>query len=380
MTWLRLARKNAARKPLRLALLVFSVAIAFLIHGLTGSFLAGSQGSSAASDDLLGVMSAAGPAQPLPLSYQSRLEGMPGVAAVSHVARLRGFLDRESNAIAVAAADPDRLGAVNGPELGLTPALMSSLDESRDSLLAGRALAEAQGWRVGDSVAVTAFTMAQKDGARIWRFRIAGIFDGASASTDTYFAIAHYSYINALRASGTDTADVFAVRPEPGTSASTLAAAIDAQFANSSAPTRTQSEKQFLEAFLRQFADVKLITGLVTSAAFITLLMIITNTMVFAVRERRFETGVLKALGVPPARIALLILGETVFIFCLGGTIGLVLTGLAAFFSPPALGLVLSASVIVQALLLMAGLALLTGLLPAWSAMRIPVIAAFRTR
>lgn len=380
MTWLRLARKNAARKPLRLALLVFSVAIAFLIHGLTASFLAGSQGSSAASDDLLGVMSAAGPAQPLPLSYMPRLEAEPGVAAVSHVARLRGFLDRETNVIAIAAVDPTRAAAVNGPELGLTPTLMTSLDESRDSLLAGRALAEEQGWAVGDSVAVTAFTMAQKDGSRIWRFSISGIFEGASASTDTYFAIARYEYINALRANGTDTADVFAVRPEPGTSASTLAPAIDAQFANSSAPTRTQSEKQFLEAFLRQFADVKLITGLVTSAAFITLLMIITNTMVFAVRERRFETGVLKALGVPPARIAVLILGETGFVFVIGGAMGLGLTGLAALFGPPALGLVLTGPVIAEALLLMAGFALLTGLLPAWSAMRIPVIAAFRKR
>ncbi|MFN4169487.1 MAG: ABC transporter permease [Pannonibacter phragmitetus] len=380
MTWLRLARKNAARKPLRLALLVFSVAIAFLIHGLTASFLAGSLGSSAASDDLLGVMSAAGPAQPLPLSYLPHLEAEPGVAAVSHVARLRGFLDRETNIIAVAAVDPARAAAVNGPELGLTPALIAGLTGSRDTLLAGRALAQAQGWAVGDSVAVTAFTTAQKDGSRIWRFRIAGIFDGASASTDTYFAIARYDYINALRASGTDTADVFAIRPKPDSSTSALAAAIDAQFANSPAPTRTQSEKQFLEAFLRQFADVKLITSLVTSAAFITLLMIITNTMVFAVRERRFETGVLKALGVPPSRIALLILGETGFIFALGGAIGLGFTGFAAMFGPPVLGLALTGAVFSEALLLMAGLALLTGLLPAWSTMRIPVIAAFRTR
>lgn len=380
MTWLSLARKNAARKPLRLALLIFSVAIAFLIHGLTASFMAGSQGSSAASEDLLGVMSAAGPAQPLPLSYLSRLEAEGGVAAVSHVARLRGFLDKETNVIAVAAADPARIAAVNGLELALTPALLESLNESRDSLLAGRALAQAQGWTVGDTIAVTAFAMAQKDGSRIWRFRLAGIFDGASASTDTYFAVARYDYINALRASGTDTADVFAIRPRPDTSASALAAAIDAHFANSPAPTRTQSEKQFLEAFLRQFADVKLITSLVTSAAFITLLMIITNTMVFAVRERRFETGVLKALGVPPIRIALLILGETAFIFALGGAVGLALTGLASFFSPPAIGLALTGPVIAEAFLLMAGLALLTGLIPAWSAMRIPVIAAFRTR
>ncbi|MFN4124611.1 biotin/lipoyl-binding protein [Pannonibacter indicus] len=64
-------------------------------------------------------------------------------------ARLRGFQDRETNVIAVAAVGPARAAAVNGPELALTPALIANLNESRDSLLAGRALAEAQGWALG---------------------------------------------------------------------------------------------------------------------------------------------------------------------------------------------------------------------------------------
>ncbi|MGO8657272.1 FtsX-like permease family protein, partial [Rhizobium ruizarguesonis] len=90
---------------------------------------------------------------------------------------------------------------------------------------------------------------------------------------------------------------------------------IDALFANSAAPTRTQSEKQFLEAFLRQFADIGLIVSLVVGAAFVTILMIVVNTMLFAVRERSFEIGVMKVLGFSRGRIIALILGETQFVF-----------------------------------------------------------------
>ncbi|MGO7427731.1 ABC transporter permease, partial [Rhizobium ruizarguesonis] len=134
----------------------------------------------------------------------------------------------------------------------------------------GRALAEAQGWSVGQHIVVTSH-LTREDGSRNWSFEIAGIFEGADASTDTYFMIARYDAVNAARARGKDTVDGFVVRPRPGVSSGVLAARIDALFANSAAPTRTQSEKQFLEAFLRQFADIGLIVSLVVGVAFVTI-------------------------------------------------------------------------------------------------------------
>ena len=47
--------------------------MAFLIYGLTASFLAGTQGTAGASDSILGVMSAAGRTQPLPLALMARI-------------------------------------------------------------------------------------------------------------------------------------------------------------------------------------------------------------------------------------------------------------------------------------------------------------------
>ncbi len=359
-------------------LLIVCVATSFLIYGLTLSFVHGAQGSSGWSEDILGVSNAVGPGRPMPLAYAQRIASDPDVAAVAYSTRVRGYTTTERDGINLSASVPEELMAANGVEVGLTPELIASLNQSRDSVLVGRALADVQGFEVGQDLAFATMTPLGADNNL--RLRVAGIFEGKSASTDTYFMIGRYDYVNALRTRNKDTADVFIVRPEAGVNTGELASRLDAMFANSSTPTRTQSEKQFLEAFMRQYADVGLIVNLIVGASFITLLMIVTNTMVLAVRERFFEIGVLKTLGFARRRIFMLIMTETLFVFVVGGALGLGLTQLATQLGGARLGLVLTPESWLRAAAGILGLALLTGLPPAAKAMRIPVIAAFRTR
>lgn len=380
MTFFDLARKNAWRKPLRTLLLMVCIAVAFLIYGLTASFVAGAQGAAGASDELLGVMSATGRTQPLPMALMARIAADPDVAAVGYMTRMRGFIEVEKNTVAVSAVDPGLLMSVNGKELGLTADLVDAIGQARENVLVGRALADAQGWTAGQRISVTTFDIAKQDGSRDWLFEIAGIFEGENASTDTYFMIGRYDYVNAVRARGKETVDAFIVRPRASAVPGELAAHIDRLFANSAAPTRTQSEKQFLEAFLLQYADIGMIVNLVTGAAFVTLLMIVVNTMVFAVRERLFEIGVLKTLGFSQTRIVALILGETLFVFAIGGGCGLALAKLATVFADPTLGLVFSPAILAKALAILVVLGFATGALPALNAIRTPIINAFRSR
>lgn len=380
MTYFKLARRNTWRKPLRTLMLMLCVAVAFLIYGLTASFENGTQSAAAASEDLLAVMSRAGTALPLPLAQRNRISQIEGVAAVGYSTRLRGFVEVEKNIVPVNAADPAGLMQTSGAELGITPAMLADLTAARDRVLVGRALAEAQGWQVGQRVEVTAFRAPRADGSPNWGFDIAGIFDGANSSTDTYFMVAQYDYVNAARAEGRDTVNGFIVRPAAGVVASELASRIDAAFANSSSPTRTQSEKQFLQAFIRQFADVGLIVRLVVGAAFATILMIVANSMLFAIRERTFEIGLLKTLGFRNGAIMGLILAESLLIFMVGGLIGLGLSKLATLLVGPQLGLVLSVPVLVKALGIMVAFGLLTGLLPALLAMNTNIHKTLRAR
>lgn len=147
MTFFELMRRNAWRKRLRAVLLMFSVGIAFLIYGLTASFVSGSQGAAGASDNLLGVFNKSGRGLPLPLAYLNRISAQSDVAAVAYTTRMRGFIDVEKNVVVVSAVDPRAIADANGEELGLTPELMATLEEGRDRVLVGRALAETQAGR-----------------------------------------------------------------------------------------------------------------------------------------------------------------------------------------------------------------------------------------
>ena len=380
MSFFRLMRLNAWRRPLRTVLMMLCVAVAFLIHGLGAGFLSGSQGSDGADEGRLVVASRSGRAQPLPLSHFARIAADPDVASAAYSARIRGFLETERNVAVASAVDPAAMAATMGDELGLTSDLLAGLAGARDRVLVGRALAETMGWSVGQRVALTPFQTMRADGAKSWSFEVAGIFDGARADVDTHFMLARYDYVNAARARDRDTVDGIVVVPRPGVSPGVLAARIDAMFASSAAPTRTQSEKAFLEALIRQIADFGLIVTLVTSAAFATILMIVVNTMVFAIRERTFEIGVLKVLGFSRRRVMALVLGETLFVFLVGGLAGLSLAKAGSLLLGAELGLALPPLVLAKAVAILLALGLLAGLIPATQAMRMPIANALKSR
>ena len=380
MTFFQLARRSAWRKPARTVLLMFSVAVAFVIYALMASFLAGSQGAEGASVNRLVVTNKAGKGQALPLSDLNQITGTKGVAASVYTARMRSFVTNEKNVVVVSAVDPQRMAAVMGEELGLSADMLTALDQARDRVLVGKALAQTQGWTVGQRISVTAFQTGKMDGTRDWNFEIAGIFEGNSAKVDTYFMIGRYDYFNATRARDKDSVDAFVIVPASGVDPGVLAPKIDALFANSAAPTKTQSEKQFLEAFVKQIADVGAIINLVVGAAFVTILMIVINTMAFAVRERTFEIGVLKTLGFSRGRIMGLILSETLFIFVVGGALGVVVAGILSLFADPSIGLAFTPLVVLKAAAIIVALGILIGLLPAFNAMRMPIVNAFKSR
>ena len=78
----------------------------------------------------------------------------------------------------------------------------------------------------------------------------------------------------------------------------TIAAHLDAQFANSSAETKTSTEKAFLQGFVNQVGNIKAIIVAILAAVLFTLfLLVLANTMAQSVRERTSELAVLKTLG-----------------------------------------------------------------------------------
>jgi hypothetical protein len=81
-----------------------------------------------------------------------------------------------------------------------------------------------------------------------------------------------------------------------------VAAEIDKRFANSSDETKTQTEKEFAQSFIKQQGDISFIVTSILGAVFFTLLFLTGNTMMQSVRERVPELAVLKTLGFTDVR------------------------------------------------------------------------------
>ena len=144
---------------------------------------------------------------------------------------------------------------------------------------------------------------------------------------------------------------------------------------------RDRTEQAFNKAFVAQLGDLALIVFLVVGAAFVTILMIVGNTMVLSIRERTREIGVLKTIGFSGPRILAMVLGESVLLALLGGLPGLAIAALIAMalrasLSGIAPAFAVSPTIALQGVALMIALGLITGIIPALNAMRLKIATA----
>src|SRR5437660_8302191 len=162
-----------------------------------------------------------------------------------------------------------------------------------------------------------------------------------------------------------------------------VAAAVDTQFVNSRAPTKTESEREFQQSFVQMSSAI--ITSLQVISVVIVgiILLVLANTIVMSVRERTREYAVLKTLGFSGRRLAGFVLGEALAISLAGGVLGLLLTfpivkafaqALPTFF--PVFNVVALTMALGIGAALLAGLA--AAAVPASRAVRMPIVARLR--
>ena len=383
MNGFTIVRKNLFRKKTRAFLLLVAIMVAFLIYGVATSFnMAFNAVDNLADDNRLVTVNKINLTQPMPVSYPQRVRAIEGVEAVSYASWFGGYYQEPRNFVPSYAVDAENHYSVYARDFVVDPAELEAFRRDRGSALVGEALARTYGWKTGDRVPLKSNLFVNAaDGGRVWEFTIAGIVRGKSGRIDTNFFSFHHAYFNETVAFGKDTIHWMVVLTRPG-AAEPVAQAIDAAFANSNAETTTDTEKAFGKAFARQFGNIALIVGLVVGAAFLTILMIVGNTMVMAVRERTRELAVLKGLGFPTRRIFGWVLAESMLLSGVGGLAGLALAGLFLFWIGQGSlgnmipGLQMSWEVGAWGVLLMTLLGLGTGLVPAWNAVRTDIVTA----
>src|SRR5207248_4697106 len=101
-----------------------------------------------------------------------------------------------------------------------------------------------------------------------------------------------------------------------------VAAAVDTQFVNSRAPTKTESEREFQQSFVQMSSAI--ITSLQVISVVIVgiILLVLANTILMSVRERTREYAVLKTLGFSGRHLVAFIVGEALVVAFARGVLG----------------------------------------------------------
>jgi putative ABC transport system permease protein len=300
---------------------------------------------------------------------------------LTHLNWFGGYYRDPKNFLIVFAVEPESYMAVYDDMIAIPPEARQTFLRERTSALVGDAMAKKWGWKVGDRVPIMSNIFTQRNGSRTWDFTIAGIVTGKKPQADTNFMVLQYQYFNETQNLGRDMIGWLALNTTSPSVNEPVMKTIDQMFANSQYETSTDTEKAFNKAFVAQIGNIALIVGLVVGAAFATILMIVGNTMVMAVRERTREIGVLKTLGFSGPHILRLVLGESLLLALLGGLPGIALAALFAAsmetrvgnFVP---GFAVTPGIALTAVALMLALGLATGLIPALNGMRLKIATA----
>ncbi|MEM0911194.1 MAG: FtsX-like permease family protein [Pseudomonadota bacterium] len=379
---LYLIYKNLTRKKLRLFLTSFAIFIAFLIFGaVTALQGALNSGVEMSADNRLVVVHKVNFTQSLPYSYVNKVKSIDGVDKVTHSNWFGGYFQEPANQVVTFAVDPDTYFDVF-EELVLPPEQMASWQQNRASILVGERLARANDWAVGDRIPLSSNIFTNKDGTITWDFEIAGIFNGETEQVDTGYAVFHYKYFMETQTWGGDYVGWMILTTSDPSINEQVGKAIDASFANSQAETDTSTEKAFNKAFIEQVGNIGLIIFGVVFMAFFTILVVVGNTMILAIRERTSEIAMLKTLGFTSARIFRMVLAESCLLSFIGGLLGLgaaylLLQGVSQQLARFLPNLVLDSSIVLQGLFYMLVLGLITGIVPAVRALRLNIITAF---
>jgi putative ABC transport system permease protein len=368
------------RKKLRTLFTLASVFVAFLLFGLLMTIRAAfSFGVDIAGLDRLVLIHKVSLIMPLPVSYLDRLRATEGVSLAGHQTWFGGVYQDPSNFFAQMAVDPDVFLKLY-PEFKLSPEQRAAWQADRQGAVVGVDLAKRFNWKVGDRIPIQATIWQPKQG-QVWEFNIVGLYDGDKGVDRTQFFF-RYDYLDENRRTGQGLVGWYVVRIADASQAQAMAAKFDGMFANSSAETKTTTEKGFVEGFAKQIGDIGAIMIAILAAVLFTMLLVSANTMAQSVRERTSEVGVLKTLGFSGGAILSLVLGEALLIAVLGGGLGLLAAWLIVQRGDPTGGMlpifVLPGRNVAAGAALIVTLGLLAGLMPALTAMRLKITDALR--
>ncbi len=374
--YLALVLRNLPRNRRRTSLTIFSIGVSIFIFAVLISLPAVVNQilHDSASDVRVLTRNKAGIFYTLPAAYEPIISAMPHVMAVSGVLIWFGSYRNSTDTIAGVAIDPDPVREI-WPDWRISAREAEQLRGERSAGIVAPGVMKRFGWKVGDTITL--------DGSPApIELKIIGSY----VPNDPTGAILMRRDMLDETSPTHGKAIFFWIKVDRSDSIPAVISEIDHRFANSEFQTESQSEFKFAQDTIRPyrllFDGAKFLAGLVI----VVIGMVAANTAAMAVRERRREFAVMRALGYTRRMITLLALGEGFVIGCAGGALGCALAFVALRLMPyagAALGpfaqiLQLLPVVEVESFAVAAAIGVASAAIPVLSTVRRPIASELR--
>ena len=314
MKFAKLVFKNILRNRLRTLLTVLSLVVSLFLIVTLGTILTEFDRNTQESNPLrLMSRHAVSLGFVLPMAHVERIRAVPGVKNAMEFNWFGGIYKDEKNFFANFAVDAKRLRDIY-TELKMSDAEWQAFINDKQGAIVGQKLVTLYGFSPGQRVTLKSPIYNQSV-----EFIVRGVCTGGDEKT-LFF---HSDYINELvPAWAKDQASMFSILANTPEDVPRISQAVDSMFANSDAPTKTETEKEFALSFQSMMGGVKQFMYYIMAAITFSVLLVMGNTMAMSVRERTKEVGTLKAIGFQRGTIAGLFLAEALVLACIGGLIG----------------------------------------------------------
>ncbi|HPO14694.1 MAG TPA: ABC transporter permease [Candidatus Hydrogenedentes bacterium] len=373
----RFVLRNVFRNKRRAVLTVLSIAFSlflllFLLTVLNGLLNPVTQDEAA---QRVIVRRSTSLAEMMPISYLDKIKQLPEVEWVVPLQWVNGLYIDANNVFANFATDPEHIFDIYS-EQHVAPEALTAFKTDRTAAIAGKDLMDRYGWEPGQKITLLG-TIFPVD----LELTIVGEYTSPEWQNSFYL---RYDYFNEAL-DKLNQVGCFVVKTTSKEAVPRVADAVDAMFRNTSAETKTETEKAFVIGFISMLGNVKTIIGSVSIVVMFTMLLVSISTMSMAVRERVREVAILRAIGYPKRIIVGLVVGEALFISVLGTVIGILLAESMRFVDmnvisqgfldrfapkPAALTLTIFAGL---------GMGLISGIVPAVQIARTNIVTAMRS-
>ena len=320
MTLTRFVTKNTFRNKRRTLLTIVSISVSLLLLTLMMTVWRAFYIDQGAPESALRLITRhrVSLTNMMPIAYESKIRGVPGVVAVSSMNWFGGKYkdDKPENFFAQFYVEPENIVQVYS-DWQIPPDQKEAWFKDRAGAAVGRQLADRLHFKVGDKIHLIGSYVGMNPD-----LTVRAIIDSPEVNEAVWF---NRKYLDESVNWIGSRSGMFSIRVGSEGDVSQVARTVDDMFRNSPDPTKTETEKAFQLGFVAMMGNVKAFILGISGAVVFAILLVSGNTMAMSIRERIREVAVLKTVGFTKNGVLALFVSEAIAVSVVGGVVGVLL-------------------------------------------------------